>query len=45
LWTDDLRTEVGSTIADDGIFFMAFADFLTGYADIGFNMEDDPNVY
>ena len=37
LWTDDLRKQAGSKIADDGEFFIPIADYMTDFEETQFS--------
>lgn len=37
-WTDELRDQLGATVADDGIFFINHTDYATNFAATGFSV-------
>ena len=39
LWTDALRAEVGSTVANDGHFWMSFTDYYNMFSETYINMD------
>jgi calpain-15 len=45
LWTSELKTKVGLENRDDGIFFMAYEDFLTYFTDIQVCKVHDDYIY
>lgn len=45
LWTDDLREELGSSVEDDGIFFIPYKDYVRHFATTSICVNSDSSTF
>ena len=45
LWTDELRDQLGVEQKNDGIFFMAFSDYMSRFRDTNICCNPNPNKF